>query len=115
MQRSSLTRKDSKSASMQTTSTESFNGVSSSQPTYSELNVHAGRSDILQNQQYTNESADLLQKEIVYLNKSGKTLHDSSRIQIEEPGGGCMHKTLIVDNRKEAFSTELNQERGEKK
>ncbi|KAK8940000.1 hypothetical protein KSP40_PGU009203 [Platanthera guangdongensis] len=114
MQRSSLTRKDSKSASMQTTSTESLNGVSSSQPTYSELNVHAGRSDILQNQQHTNESADLLQKEIVYLNKSGKTLHDSSRIQIEEPGGRGMHKTLIVDNRKETFSTELNQERKER-
>ncbi|KAK8964116.1 hypothetical protein KSP40_PGU004861 [Platanthera guangdongensis] len=74
-----------------------------------------GRSDILQNQQYTNESADLLQKEIVYLNKSGKTLHDSSRIQIEEPGGRGMHKTLIVDNRKETFSTELNQERKERK
>lgn len=108
-QRSFLTRKSSKSASMQITSTESLHGVSSSQPTYNELNDHAGKSDILQNQQYTNdfatksyisashvaESADLLQKGTFDLNKSGKTLNYSSGIQIEEPGRSIHH---ITDN-----------------
>lgn len=126
MQRSSLTRGSSNSSSMQMASTGSLHGISISQPIFSELNDYAARSDIHQIQHCTNTSASKsdksssthvgkfdgkLDKEIVDLNESGKTLNVSSGIQIREPGRRDMQATSRIENRKETFSTELTQER----
>ncbi|KAI0488541.1 hypothetical protein KFK09_028377 [Dendrobium nobile] len=132
--RSSFTGESSQSASMELTSRVSVNGISSSQPPYSELNYDAGWIGYQNIQQDTNDSAGKfgkssaphavdfvgeLQKEVTALNESGKTTNISAGIQVGKPGWNEVHATSRIENHNETSSAEtssivLTQERKER-
>ncbi|KAL0904479.1 hypothetical protein M5K25_026600 [Dendrobium thyrsiflorum] len=129
IKRSSFTGESSQSASMEITSTVSVNGISRSQPTYSELNYDAGWIGYENIQDDTNDSAKKfgkssashavnfvgkLQKEVAALNESGKTTNISAGIQIGKPGWNEVQTTSRIENQSETSSIVLTQERKER-